>query len=76
MWTSLRSSLNVDPLVLVLGAILKVFDLQMHRPCCNNSTQVPAYVGAPLKRAPEGKWPLIIFSHGLAGTKMTYRYIL
>ncbi|TIC70784.1 hypothetical protein E3Q03_00770 [Wallemia mellicola] len=39
------------------------------------STKIPAYANAPLAPCPTGKWPLIIFSHGLGGQRRMYSHL-
>ncbi|TIA91478.1 hypothetical protein E3P81_01958 [Wallemia ichthyophaga] len=39
------------------------------------STKIPAYDSAPLASCPTGKWPLIIFSHGLGGQRRMYSHL-
>ena len=38
---------------------------------CTDVYQFPAYLNTPLEH-PTSKYPMIIFSHGLAGTRTTY----
>lgn len=40
------------------------------------SVQIPAYPNAPLLKSKEtSQWPLVIFSHGLGGSRTAYRCV-
>jgi hypothetical protein len=43
----------------------------------SHSNQIPVYSNADLLEPPSGisQWPIIMFSHGLAGSRNMYRYV-
>ncbi|KZT23093.1 hypothetical protein NEOLEDRAFT_1070031 [Neolentinus lepideus HHB14362 ss-1] len=40
-----------------------------------STIKIPAYHNAQPLDPPDGKWPLVIFSHGLGGTRTTYSHL-
>jgi platelet-activating factor acetylhydrolase len=67
VWATLLKKIIVS-----YGVRIQVCSI-LHSPITADSAQIPVYEDAPLFSPPDGgRWPLVLFSHGLGGTATTY----